>query len=77
MRYWTLEKTISTIHKASDKQMIFIVCETPQDVLALVEGGVFICSFRFFYIILIIFSFLTIDSIGFDYILSILHNKSQ
>lgn len=25
MRYWTLEKTISTIHKASDKQMIFIV----------------------------------------------------
>ena len=40
MRYWTLEKTISTIHKASDKQMIFIVCETPQDVLALVEGGV-------------------------------------
>lgn len=40
MRYWTLEKTISTIHKASDKQMIFIVCETPQDVLTLVEGGV-------------------------------------
>lgn len=40
MRYWTLEKTISTIHKASDKQMIFIVCETPEDVLKLVEGGV-------------------------------------
>lgn len=40
MRYWTLDKTISTVHKASDKQMIFIVCETPQDVLTLVEGGV-------------------------------------
>lgn len=40
MRYWTIEKTISTIHKASAKQLIFIVCETPQDVLRLVEGGV-------------------------------------
>jgi PTS system N-acetylgalactosamine-specific IIB component len=40
MRYWTIEKTCATIHKASDKQMIFIVCENPQDVLRLVEGGV-------------------------------------
>lgn len=40
MRYWTIQKTIDTIHKASAKQMIFIVCETPQDVLRLVEGGV-------------------------------------
>ncbi len=39
-RYWTIEKTISTIHKASDRQIIFIVCETPQDVVKLVEGGV-------------------------------------
>ncbi len=39
-RYWTIEKTISTIHKASPSQHIFIVCETPQDVLKLVEGGV-------------------------------------
>lgn len=39
-RYWTVDKTINTIHKASDKQKIFIVCETPQDVLRLVEGGV-------------------------------------
>lgn len=39
-RYWTIEKTINTIHKASDRQMIFIICETPQDVLKLVEGGV-------------------------------------
>ncbi len=39
-RYWTVDKTISTIHRASDAQKIFIVCETPSDVLRLVEGGV-------------------------------------
>jgi PTS system N-acetylgalactosamine-specific IIB component len=39
-RYWTIEKTISTIHKAADRQLIFIICENPQDVLRLVEGGV-------------------------------------
>ena len=39
-RYWTIEKTINTIHKASERQLIFIVCETPADVLRLVEGGV-------------------------------------
>ena len=40
MRYWTIEKTCATIHKANDKQKIFIVCETPTDGLRLVEGGV-------------------------------------
>ncbi len=39
-RYWDLDKTISTIHKASDAQKIFIVCNSPIDVLKLVEGGV-------------------------------------
>lgn len=39
-RYWTVQKTIETIHKASEAQKIFIVCENPQDVLKLVEGGV-------------------------------------
>lgn len=39
-RYWTIQKTIETIHKASDRQIIFIICETPTDVLRLVEGGV-------------------------------------
>lgn len=39
-RYWSIQKTIDTIHKASDAQKIFIVCETPIDVLKLVEGGV-------------------------------------
>ena len=37
MRYWTIQKTIDTIHKASAKQLIFIVCENPQDVVKLVE----------------------------------------
>lgn len=39
-RYFTIEKTINVIGKAADRQKIFIVCETPQDVLRLVEGGV-------------------------------------
>src|SRR5690625_5301463 len=39
-RYWTLQKTIDTIHKAADRQKIFIICESPTDVLTLVEGGV-------------------------------------
>jgi len=39
-RYWTIEKTITTIHKAANHQLIFIICETPMDVLRLVEGGV-------------------------------------
>lgn len=39
-RYFSLEKTINIIHKAADRQKIFIICENPQDVLTLVEGGV-------------------------------------
>lgn len=39
-RFFTLQKTIDVIHKASQSQRIFIVCNTPQDVLKLVEGGV-------------------------------------
>ena len=39
-RYFSLDKTIDVIHKAADRQKIFIICETPQDVLKLVEGGV-------------------------------------
>ncbi|WP_300409433.1 PTS N-acetylgalactosamine transporter subunit IIB [Lagierella sp.] len=39
-RYFTIQKTIDVIHKAADRQKIFIICETPQDVLKLVEGGV-------------------------------------
>lgn len=39
-RYFSLEKTINIIHKAADRQKIFIIAENPQDVLTLVEGGV-------------------------------------
>lgn len=39
-RYFTIDKTIEIIHKAADRQKIFIICENPQDVLKLVEGGV-------------------------------------
>ena len=39
-RYFSLEKTINIIHKAADRQKIFIIVENPQDVLTLVEGGV-------------------------------------
>ncbi|VYU68952.1 PTS N-acetylgalactosamine transporter subunit IIB [Clostridium tertium] len=39
-RFFTLEKTINVIHKAADRQKIFLVCKTPQDVLKLMEGGV-------------------------------------
>lgn len=39
-RFWTLQKTIDTIHKAAPSQKIFIVCKTPAAVLTLLEGGV-------------------------------------
>ena len=39
-RYFSLQKTIDVIHTANDKQRIFLICETPQDVLTRVEGGV-------------------------------------
>lgn len=39
-RYFSIEKTCAIIHKASEAQKIAIICETPQDVVKLVEGGV-------------------------------------
>ncbi|WP_419742054.1 PTS galactosamine transporter subunit IIB [Paraclostridium dentum] len=39
-RYFSIEKTINIINRASESQHIAIICETPQDVLKLVEGGV-------------------------------------
>lgn len=39
-RYFTIEKTINVIHKASDSQKIFIIVDNPEDVVKLVEGGV-------------------------------------
>lgn len=39
-RYFSIEKTINVIHKASASQKIFLVVKTPQDALRLVQGGV-------------------------------------
>ncbi len=39
-RYFSLEKTIDVIHKASPRQKIFLVVKDVQDALALKEGGV-------------------------------------
>lgn len=39
-RYFTIQKTIDIIGKASEAQKIAIICENPQDVLKLIEGGV-------------------------------------
>ena len=39
-RFFSLQHTIDIIHQASPKQKIFIVVESPEDVLALVKGGV-------------------------------------
>lgn len=39
-RFFTIQKTIDIIGKASPAQKIFIICENPQDVLKLVGGGV-------------------------------------
>ncbi|WP_094752573.1 PTS N-acetylgalactosamine transporter subunit IIB [Psychromonas sp. CD1] len=40
IRFWSLQKTIDTIHKAADRQKILLVCKTPSDFLTLVNGGV-------------------------------------
>lgn len=39
-RYFSIQKTIEVIHKAAARQHIFLVIETPEDALRLVEGGV-------------------------------------
>lgn len=39
-RFFSLQKTIDVIHKASPRQHIFLVAENPSDVLTLVKGGV-------------------------------------
>jgi PTS system galactosamine-specific IIB component len=40
VRFFTLQKTIDMIHKASSSQKIFIICRTPAAVRTLIEGGV-------------------------------------
>lgn len=40
IRFFTLQKTIDVIHKASPSQQIFIVTSTPASMRKLMEGGV-------------------------------------
>ena len=40
IRFFTIDRTIEIIHKASPNQKIFIVCKTPETVKKLVDGGV-------------------------------------
>ncbi|WP_299019827.1 PTS system mannose/fructose/N-acetylgalactosamine-transporter subunit IIB [uncultured Photobacterium sp.] len=40
VRFFSIQKTINVIGKASPKQKIFILCNNPTDVARLVEGGV-------------------------------------
>lgn len=40
VRFFTIQKTIDVIHKASPQQKVFILCNSPTDVACLVEGGV-------------------------------------
>ncbi|MGM9887250.1 MAG: PTS galactosamine transporter subunit IIB [Lactococcus sp.] len=44
IRFWTLDKTINNIHKASPRQKIFIVVQTPEDALILAKGGIQLSS---------------------------------
>ncbi|MDO6524398.1 PTS N-acetylgalactosamine transporter subunit IIB [Motilimonas sp. 1_MG-2023] len=40
IRFWTVQKTIDTIHKASERQRILLVCRSPKDFRQLVVAGV-------------------------------------
>ncbi|KLN96599.1 PTS N-acetylgalactosamine transporter subunit IIB [Moellerella wisconsensis] len=40
VRFFSIQKTIDVISKASPRQKIFILCNNPTDVARLVEGGV-------------------------------------
>ena len=40
VRFFSIQKTIDVIHKASAQQKIFILCNNPTDVARLVKGGV-------------------------------------
>lgn len=40
IRFFTLQKTIDIIHKAAERQKIFIVVRTPAEAITLIEGGV-------------------------------------
>ena len=39
-RFFTIQKTIDIIDKASDDQHILLICQTPKDLRRVIEGGV-------------------------------------
>ena len=42
IRFWSIQKTIDNIHKASDRQRILLVCKSPATYVQLIQGGVVI-----------------------------------
>lgn len=40
IRFFTIQKTVDVIHKASSSQRIFIICRNPRSMRLLVDGGV-------------------------------------
>lgn len=40
VRFFSVEKTIQDIHKASPSQKILLICRTPEGVVKLIKGGV-------------------------------------
>ncbi len=40
IRFFSIQKTIDVINKASDKQLIFLIVRTPEDARRLFDGGV-------------------------------------
>ncbi|OAT27763.1 PTS system N-acetylgalactosamine-specific IIB component [Buttiauxella brennerae ATCC 51605] len=40
VRFWSLQKVIDNIHRATDRQKILLVCKNPDDFLTLVKGDV-------------------------------------
>lgn len=40
VRFWSLQKVIDNIHRATDRQKILLVCKNPHDFLTLVKGEV-------------------------------------
>jgi len=40
VRFWSLQKVIDNIQRATDRQKILLVCKSPADFQTLVDGGV-------------------------------------
>lgn len=40
IRFFSIEETIAKLPKAADRQLMFLVVRSPQDVLKIIEGGI-------------------------------------